>query len=118
MTAQDIITQITTIASKANADHTTPDAQLGQLAAVMQEVLRDCGLVKTNDLIAFRKGIQGLVAGVTIKSSKNLPYGFVIAMVSRWCDEMDPYTPTDAARQEIPILMRELAIRNGQQELM
>jgi len=94
-------------------------AQLGQLAAAIETVLRDdVGIAQHADREAMRKGIQALVAGLDeLKSSKQLTPNIAMAMISRWCDWDDPYVPTDAAREEIPILLRELALRKGQMEM-
>jgi hypothetical protein len=94
-------------------------AQLGQLAAAIEAVLRDdVGIAKHADREAIRKGIQALAAGLDkLESSKQLAPNITIAMISRWCDWNDPYVPTDAARVEIPILLRELALRKVQMEM-
>jgi len=94
-------------------------AQLGQLASAIETVLRDnVRIAQHADREAMRKGIQALVAGLDeLKSSNQLNPSVALAMVSRWCDWDDPYAPTDAARVEIPVLLRELVLRKGQLEM-
>jgi hypothetical protein len=121
MTAEQIIKELNELAekiTKANPQAVVNHEQLGQLAAVVNAQLKNAGLAQSSVQRKFRLGIFGMVFGnPALASSKDLAFGETVAMCSRWCDEDNPYEPTELCVKEIPILARELALRSGHMEI-
>jgi hypothetical protein len=121
MTADQIIKELNALAekiTKANPQAVVSHAQLGQLAAVVDAQLEAAGLAQWRVRRKFRLGIFGMVFDESaLTSSKDLSFGEAVAMCSRWCDGRNPYEPTPECVKEIPILLRELALRSGQMEM-
>ena len=116
MTANDIIESVADLSAKVEATSVSP-AQLSQLAAVMGTALKAIGVVESKSQRVFRIALLGLFAGREIRSSKELTPATTIALVSRWTQIDNPFTPTAECLSDIPVLVRELAVRQGQTEL-
>lgn len=116
MTANEIIESIQDLAAKDEAKNVSP-SQLSQLAAVMSVALKSVGIVDSKPQRFMRLALLGLVAGNELKSSKELAPATAIALISRWSDIDNPFTPTAECLSDIPVLVRELALKNGQAEM-
>ncbi len=120
MTANEIIDKINETAFLSNPNVAVSTKQLSQIAAVINTALKSIGVVDGGLQKRFRIEMMGLVAGRKIASSKELlehDRNKVIALVSRWTQVDNPFQPSPECLSDVAVLVREVALREGQTEL-
>jgi len=124
MTAQDIIDQLTELASKIRPEGEEPTAQprsAKRLASIVDAVIKfhETGLPPRMTRLA----LYSLITGETITSGNNLPHSYCEAMLARWSNE---WKANSQSVDEIGILLqqidaprfeREFLLKMGQLEL-
>jgi hypothetical protein len=117
MNTDEILSAIDERVQKVETEGKVSPSQLSQLAAVTSAALKAVGFVDSSVQRFARLSLLGLIAGREIKSSKELSFAQVVALCSRWTQMDNPFQPTDECLADIPVLIRALAKREGQQEL-